>query len=122
MSRYSDTLLQSSKIQTHASQLDGTANRGNFRLHTALHVESVVLKSDKALDWQVSFLIPNPEDPIESNWIKYLWLEATALNDVVDAVQMSWPMGTRVIIETNGVAASNPKVQVITKSLMPRQE
>ena len=121
--RFSNTHLQPSKIQTHADQLDGTAGRGNFKLGTAQQVSSVLMHSSAPLDWSVSFLIPNPEEPDnEAAWVEYLWLVASAQGNVIDAVGIVLPAGSRVVVRTSVSIGANPKVQIITRTLITRQE
>jgi hypothetical protein len=110
MNRFKATLVQSHIPQKHATQLDGTKDRGLFlagRPHWHLGIWA---KSDIAVDWTVEVELPNPKEGDPN--IVFPWLKVTGTS-IIDCLNMALPVGTKVTVKTT--AGTNPVVQFVTE-------
>jgi hypothetical protein len=107
--RFKSSLIQPWPPQTHATELDGTKDRGLLLAGRALWRVDIWGKADASLDWTIEVEIPNPKVPATPT--VFPWLSATGPS-ITDCISMLLPAGSKVRVKTS--AGTNPLVQFVT--------
>ena len=96
--------------QTHASQLNGTADRGLFIPGIAVTVDAVHGEADTSVDWTVKHVVPTAVGTKE-----YTVYTRTGTTFIYNNDQSKLPRGAQLKVLTT--AGTNPRVTIITRLL-----
>jgi len=101
--------------QTHADELNGTADRGLFFFGGARKLDAIFCKAGASVTWTVSVLLPDGASPDVEHVLKTA--TGTTMSVVQEIIDLRLPPGTKVKVTSSSSAGANPTTSVISTAI-----